>query len=185
MRGAGGVVGNANREAYPHQRDAGAADASDRALVHLHRSQPIQKGEAMSKSLFLDNDFYAHMMQKDDLIVVKDNPERDPATMQPFANINGFQFVMDEWAPKSMRVQFRKPRSKKRRVQKKWVKDPRNWKMVNVAWIVDTSKIRTFYPPKVGLMGLPYYRGPVDEMTQFITGLERAARPILFGDGKL
>lgn len=130
----------------------------------------------MSKSIFLQNDTYAKLMEKDDLIISRP-ADRDPATMEPFANLNGISFVVSEYAPKSMRVQFRKPRSKKARIRKKWSKDPRNWKMVNVVWIVDTTKM--FSIPRVPPppFGVPYYQQYQDWANQII-GLDRSVYPI-------
>jgi hypothetical protein len=129
----------------------------------------------MSKAIFLQNETYAKLMEKDDLIISR-AADRDPATMEPFANLNGIPFVVDEWAPKSIRVQFRKPRSKKARIRKKWAKDQRNWKMVNVMWIVDTSKMFRVLPPPVP-MGLAYYQQPKDWDSE-IVGLSRGIYPI-------
>jgi hypothetical protein len=131
----------------------------------------------MSKSIFLQNETYARLMEKDDLIISRP-ADRDPSTMQTLANLNGIPFVVDEWAPKSIRVQFRKPRSKKARIRKKWAKDARNWKMVNVMWIVDTSKLVRFVPPP--LLGVPYYQHPHNWAEQII-GLDRPIRSIPFG----
>ena len=36
--------------------------------------------------------------------------------------------TMNEYVPKTVRRQFRFPRSKKKRIQKKWAKDQRNWR---------------------------------------------------------
>ncbi|HEV2709107.1 MAG TPA: hypothetical protein VGU67_02740 [Edaphobacter sp.] len=133
----------------------------------------------MSKSMFLDNATYARLLQKDDLIVSLP-AERDPATMESFANIGGIPFVVDEYAPKSMPVQFRKPRSKKVRIRRKWAKNPRNWKMVNVVWIVDTSKAWPIVPAPLprSLWGIQYEQSPSDWLSSSVIGLERRVTAI-------
>jgi hypothetical protein len=48
------------------------------------------------------------------------------------------RLTIDPWCPMTVRRQVRFPRSKKRRIRKKWAKDQRNWKDVRVAFrIVD------------------------------------------------
>lgn len=130
----------------------------------------------MSKSIFLQNDTYAKLMEKDDLIISRP-ADRDPTTMEPFANLNGIPFVVSEYAPKSMRVQFRKPRSKKARIRKKWSKDPRNWKMVNVVWIVDTTKLFAIPGVPPPPFGVPYYQ-QLQDFAQLLSGLDLGISPI-------
>lgn len=63
------------------------------------------------------------------------------------------RFTIDPYAPKTIRRQFRFPRSKKKRIRKKWAKDPRNWREENVIWKISGSKLdmamRNFTLPTV------------------------------------
>jgi hypothetical protein len=56
--------------------------------------------------------------------------------------LDSMRIVMDEYAPTSVRRQVRFPRSKKRRIRKKWAKDPRNWREFDCMWLVDTARLR-------------------------------------------
>lgn len=49
----------------------------------------------------------------------------------------GIPFIASPLAKR--RVQFRFPRSKKRRIRKKWAKDPRNWREEDCAYLVNTA----------------------------------------------
>ena len=58
--------------------------------------------------------------------------------------------------PRTMRVQFRFPRSKKRRIQKKWAKQARNFRYESVAWLVDKSKLMKVEYPKYRPLSVNY-----------------------------
>lgn len=57
--------------------------------------------------------------------------------------------ISSEYVPRTKRVQFRFPRSKKKRVRKKWAKNPMNFCEVKVAWLMnrDAMKLRLPEPP--------------------------------------
>lgn len=57
--------------------------------------------------------------------------------------------------PKTSRVQFRFPRSKKRRICNKWAKQPRNFRYESVAWLVDKSKLMKLEYPRAKPLPLP------------------------------
>jgi len=42
--------------------------------------------------------------------------------------LNGIDIVVSEYLDDTRRAQVRFPRSKRKRIRKKWRKDPRNWK---------------------------------------------------------
>lgn len=54
--------------------------------------------------------------------------------------MNQFRIVADKYCPLTVRRQFRFPRSKKKRIRKKWAKDQRNWRDENVAFLIKTPK---------------------------------------------
>lgn len=54
--------------------------------------------------------------------------------------LDSIRIVADKYCPLTVRRQFRFPRSKKKRIQKKWRKDPRNWRDENVAFFIRTPK---------------------------------------------
>ena len=39
------------------------------------------------------------------------------------------------------RVQFRFPRCKRKRIRKKWAKDPRNWRTVHTAYMLNDDRV--------------------------------------------
>lgn len=59
---------------------------------------------------------------------------------------SGFLDIMkvriDPYCPATVRRQFRFPRSKKKRIQKKWRKNPRNWRDENVMFLVNTNCLK-------------------------------------------
>jgi hypothetical protein len=44
------------------------------------------------------------------------------------------------YVPKTVRRQFRFPRTKKKRIRRKWAKDPRNWREEHVAFFIQTPR---------------------------------------------
>jgi len=58
--------------------------------------------------------------------------------------LNTVKIVADPFMPETVRRQFRFPRSKKRRIQKKWRKDARNWRDERVMWLVDPRSLTRF-----------------------------------------
>lgn len=64
---------------------------------------------------------------------------RDAA--QTASSISGVPIVSTYQIPYE-REQFRFPKSKKRRIRKKWAKDPRNWRSVERIYVMDIEKIQ-------------------------------------------
>ena len=57
------------------------------------------------------------------------------------------------------RVQFRKPKSKRKRIRKKWAKDPRNWKDVPVIYAFNAKHITMpFSIPTTELIPMEFKR---------------------------
>lgn len=64
--------------------------------------------------------------------------------------LDSMRVIVDKYAPLTVRRQFRFPRSKKKRIQKKWRRDPCNWKDVRIAfrWVNPDSFFKVTYPDR-------------------------------------
>lgn len=72
----------------------------------------------------------------------------DQSILQQQRVMNGIQnqilasirVIADKYCPLTVRRQFRFPRSKKKRIRKKWEKDQRNWRDESVAFLIKTPR---------------------------------------------
>lgn len=61
--------------------------------------------------------------------------------------MNQIRIVSDKYCPLTVPRQFRFPRSKKKRIRKKWMKDRRNWRDERVVFAINTDSIRSMRDP--------------------------------------
>jgi hypothetical protein len=84
-------------------------------------------------------------------------------------HFGGIRVYASPHMPKTERRQFRFPRSKKKRIRRKWCKDPRNWREVEVlGWLVTPPRwlVTPPNPPK----GLFDFTDPLQHIIDALYG---------------
>lgn len=133
-------------------RGGGGVDPAGVWMVTEYKKFPEVDIEHLQKELFGKWCFDESKLGADPMVLAHPEIVAGMRTAAGHLMLMGQQIrvIADPLCPITTRRQFRFPRSKKKRVRKKWARDPRNWRDEWVVFMVNKDTFKLDFP-KVNL----------------------------------